>query len=96
MTEQINLAIQWLQANPDILLAIIVYLVLNFVSRPDPDKLSGLDRLFWTIIDRAAFLTRDKLPGRLKMVLLSASASSSGSKNEPDDGAADDEPVEKK
>lgn len=60
----------WINANPWATTAIVVYVVLTVVPRPDPDQLTGLGRVFWVIIDRLAFLTRDRLPGRLKMVLL--------------------------
>ena len=62
--------IDWARQNPEAVVAIVVYLVVNFAPRKHPDEAKGWRRLFWLLLDRLAFLTHDKIPGCLKMIFM--------------------------
>lgn len=62
--------VAWAQANPEVAVAIVIYVIANFAPRPDHTQMDGLTRAFWQIIDRLCVLTHDKVPGAFKMVLL--------------------------
>ena len=62
-----------MQTHPWMTVAIIAYLIVNIVPRPDVDSLTGYKKLVWQVLDRIAFLTSDKLPGRFKMLLTATS-----------------------
>jgi len=62
--------IDWVQQNPELAVAIAIYVFVNLAPRPDPEKLSGWQKVFWTILDRISVLTADKVPGRVKWLLM--------------------------
>jgi len=50
------------------ILAVVLYLVANVVPRPDPSRVSPGWSVFWQIVDRLCFLSREALPGGWKAI----------------------------
>lgn len=69
LSQYLAAAWAWVQANPEVTIAVILYLIVNVSPRKDHTQMTGWQGRLWEIIDRASFLTRDKVPGRLKMIL---------------------------
>lgn len=65
-----NSIVSWIQENPWATFAIVVYVIANIGPRPHPGKQKGWKKVFWTIIDRLCILTVDRVPGRVKMLLM--------------------------
>ena len=64
-------AMTWVQDNPWVTFAIVIYVVANVVPRPHHGKLDdGWRKGMWQIIDRLCWLTSDRVPGSLKLLLL--------------------------
>lgn len=83
----------WIQANPWTTFAIVVYVIANLAPRPDVSKLTGWRKSFWQIVDRLSILSADKVPGRLKMVLLDSpvAPADADDDNDVDDDESDDD-----
>jgi len=69
VSQYLTAAWAWVQANPEVAIAVTLYLIVNISPRKDHTQMTGWQARLWEIIDRASFLTRDKVPGRLKMIL---------------------------
>lgn len=59
----------WIQAHPEVTIASVLYIIVNIMPRLDHTKLTGWRKIIWETLDRASFLTREKVPGRLKFIL---------------------------
>jgi len=88
--EQLGQVWAWVQSHPLLTVAVVVYVFANFAPRPHPDKLKGWEKKLWQIVDRLCVLTAGKMPGGLKLPMLSASPSTKPP-DKPDDKPDDKE-----
>lgn len=58
----------WIITHPEATIAIVVYVAINVLPRPHPDDRTGWQRTLFWLLDRIAWLTHDKLPGKLKLI----------------------------
>jgi len=101
--ETLQIALDWVQANPWIALAIAVYVIVNVAPRPHPEQMVGWKRTVWAIIDGLCLLTAAKVPGRVKWIVANSPAlqpAETGQAPEPEvvvepEDEADDDGAEK-
>lgn len=67
--ENLNIMWAWIQANPIVFTAIVVYVIANLAPRPHPEKIVGWKKTFWEIIDGLCLLTAARVPGKIKWLL---------------------------
>lgn len=60
----------WILANPELVVAIALGIIANVAPRPHPERMTGLQRCFWLVIDRLCVLSAERVPGRLKWLFL--------------------------
>jgi len=58
----------WVTLHQELTLLIVLGIFFNLAPRPHPENLKGIDKLFWTIIDRLCFLAAQEVPGQFKWV----------------------------
>ena len=56
----------WLYLHWVVVVAVLVWIVVNVIPRPHPETLTGWKRVVWRIVDAICLLTAAKLPGGLK------------------------------
>lgn len=44
------------------------YVLMNVGPRPHPENMTGYKRVFWTLVDRLAWLSAEKVPGNWKFI----------------------------
>jgi hypothetical protein len=64
--------IQWAKQNPEVVIAIVTYVIINLAPRKHPDQATGWQKYLWLLLDRVSLLTHDKVPGKLKWILVAS------------------------
>lgn len=77
----IETVMNWLKQNPETAVAVLVYVVVNLAPRPQPSG-DGLWAKLWLVLDRLCLLTSDKVPGKLKFLLLDSPAKATGAEED--------------
>jgi hypothetical protein len=72
ISESLSSMLAWVQAHPQVTIATLLYIIVNVMPRKDHSQMAGWQARFWEILDRASFLTRERVPGRLKMLFSSS------------------------
>lgn len=60
----------FIKQNPELVVAVLLYIAINVAPRPHPDDHRGWRRMLWLILDRLSVLSAATMPGRLKWLLL--------------------------
>jgi hypothetical protein len=47
---------EFVRANPELVIALVLYVVMNVAPRPHPDDHEGWRRIVWLVLDRRLFL----------------------------------------
>lgn len=86
-----TLYIEWAKANPEVIVAVAVYLIVNFVPRKHPEQSKGIWKLLWLLLDRASVLTHDSLPGKWKWIFQASPLPDTEKKSQEDEVDVDDD-----
>jgi hypothetical protein len=60
----------WAVTNQEIVFFLVLGIVVNLAPRPHPDNVTGWQKAFWTVTDRLCVLTAERVPGKVKWLLL--------------------------